>query len=951
MHRIEVCLKEDVPDSRGNGLVKDIEDLGITGVKSARVTDIYWLDGKLTQPILQKIASNLLSDPITQEYFIDKPRKAKNGNGCRHMEVAYNAGVMDPVEDTILKALSDLGITQVSAVRTGKRYAIEGNLDAGELELISNRLLINPIIQHIVKEEPTSFPKNPTYKFKLRHVNLLKASDKLRKEICSKLGFNEEELGIITEHFKELKRNPTDAELETFAQTWSEHCVHKTFKAKITYGDKVVNNLIRSTIAKATRELNKPWCLSVFDDNSGVIEFDNNWAVCMKVETHNHPSAVEPYGGAATGIGGVVRDILGTGLSAKPVLNTDVFCFGPPDLPYEDLPAGVLHPKRTLKGVRAGVADYGNRLGIPTVNGAVLFDKRYIGNPLVYCGTVGLMPKDCAKMGKHKPGDLILLVGGRTGRDGIHGVTFASEELTDESTDISFTAVQIGNPITEKKVIDTILQARDKKLFNRITDCGGGGLSSAVGEMGEDTGARVYLDRVPLKYSGLSYEEIWISESQERMILSVPPDNLSEILKIFAKENVEATVIGEFTDDKKLTLYYNDAVVAHLDMEFLHNGLPQRELKAEKAKPKHVEPMFAQPENLGEEIKAVLSAWNVASKEWIIRQYDHEVQGGSVVKPLVGKESDGPSDAAVVRPVLHSHRGIIVSNGINPSYGDISPYWMAASAIDESLRQIIAVGGSLEQVALLDNFSWGNTSNPENLGALVSACRACYDMAVMYSTPFISGKDSLNNEFRYKGEVISIPHTLLISAIAVMKDTAKAITMDFKKGENLIYILGRTYSELGGSEYFKKHGFVGNGVPKVQPKEALKLMNKLSEATSKGLVRSCHDLSDGGLATAISEMAFAGRLGAEINVKKVPLGESFSRDDYILFSESNSRFLIEVDPKNKADFEQALAGLPFAEIGKVTDSGRLIINGSYGKVIADEDIEDLREAWQKPLGQ
>lgn len=951
MHKIEVYLKEGTPDSRGNGLVKDIEDLGITGVKSAHVTDIYWLDGKLVQTTLEKISSELLSDPITQEYIIDDSRKLKTVNGSYNIKVAHNAGVMDPVEDTILKALSDLGINQVSAVRTGKRYIIDGELDAGELEIISNRLLINPIIQHIVEKEPTSFPKNPTYKFRLRHVNLLNADDKLRSEICSKLGFSVQELDIVTEHYKKLKRNPTDAELETFAQTWSEHCVHKTFRAKINCNNKVTNNLLRSTIAKATRELNKPWCLSVFEDNSGVIEFDNNWAVCMKVETHNHPSAVEPYGGAATGIGGVVRDILGTGLSAKPVLNTDVFCFGPPDLPYEDLPAGVLHPKRTLKGVRAGVADYGNRLGIPTVNGAVLFDKRYIGNPLVYCGTVGIMPKDCAKMGKHKAGDLILLVGGKTGRDGIHGVTFASEELTDESTDVSFTAVQIGNPIIEKKVIDTVLQARDKKLFNRITDCGGGGLSSAIGEMGKDTGARVYLDRVPLKYSGLSYEEIWISESQERMVLSVPPDNLSEILKIFAKENVEATTIGEFTDDKKLTLHYGEAIVADVDMEFLHNGLPQRELKAEKVKPKHEEPVFAQPKNLGEEIKAVLSAWNISSKEWIIRQYDHEVQGGSVIKPLVGKESDGPSDAAVARPILHSHRGIVVSNGINPSYGDISPYWMAASAIDEALRQIIAVGGSLERVALLDNFSWGNTSKPENLGALVSACQACHDLAVIYGTPFISGKDSLNNEYRHNGEAISIPHTLLVSAIAVMSDTSKAITMDLKKSGNLIYMVGRTFNELGGSEYFKKQGYTGNSVPKVQPRVALNLMNKLSEATSKRLVKSCHDLSDGGLATAISEMAFAGRLGADIDIKKVPLGESFTRDDYILFSESNSRFLVEVEPKNQAEFEQVMEDVIFDEIGKVTDNGRLTIKGTYGDTLVDEDIEDLREAWQKPLGQ
>ncbi|MES0329758.1 MAG: AIR synthase-related protein, partial [Dehalococcoidales bacterium] len=441
------------------------------------------------------------------------------------------------------------------------------------------------------------------------------------------------------------------------------------------------------------------------------------------------------------------------------------------------------------------VADYANRLGIPTPNGAVLFDERYLGNPLVYCGTAGIMPIGCARMGRQQPDDLIVLVGGRTGRDGIHGVTFASEKLTEKSTELSFSAVQIGNPIVEKKMIDTIIQARERRLFRRITDCGGGGLSSAVGEMAEETGARVYLERVPLKYAGLSYSEIWISESQERMILAVPPGCRNELLKLFAAEDVEATVIGEFTDDKRLKLFYRDNPVADLDMAFLHGGLPCLELKATWTAPQHPEPDLKPLPDLGEELKNILGAWNVASKEWVIRQYDHEVQGSSVLKPLVGVDEDGPGDAAIIRPVLDSARGLIISNGINPDYGDIDPYWMAASAIDEALRQIIAVGGDLERVALLDNFSWGNTSRPESLGALVRACQACYDMAVVYETPFISGKDSLNNEFYFEGRTISIPHTLLISAMAVMEDSGKAVSMDFKEAGSLIYLAGTTYNE------------------------------------------------------------------------------------------------------------------------------------------------------------
>jgi len=949
MHRLEVYLKDHLPDARGGGLVRDIIDLGINASLEIRVVDVYWLDGKLAAGELETLANQLLSDPITQQYAIDKKHDYSSAPNTHPIEVTYNAGVADPVADTIFKAAGDLGIKSITAARTGTRYIIEGKLTEEELEIIASRLLVNPIIQHVVTKEPTSLPKSPAYSFKLKTLRLLGASGKEISEMCQRFGFTKDELKTISNYFEKEGRQPTDAELETLAQSWSEHCVHKTFKAKIDFNGQIIDNLLKSTIARATEELDKPWCLSVFVDNAGVIAFDDNHAVCFKVETHNHPSAVEPYGGAATGIGGVVRDVLGTGLSAKPFFNTDVFCFGPPDLPYQELPPGVLHPRRIFKGVKSGVADYGNRLGIPTVNGAVLFDDRYIGNPLVYCGTAGLMPISGARMGKHKPGDFVVLIGGRTGRDGIHGVTFASEQLTEESTDVSFSAVQIGNAIVEKKMLDAILKARDKKLFNRITDCGGGGLSSAVGEMGEETGVKVFLERVPLKYAGLSYDEIWISESQERMVMAVPPECVDELLSLFNDDDVEATIIGEFTDDKRLKLFYDNNKVADLDMGFLHSGRPQLELKASWQKPEHQEPDFSQPDDIGSELLKVLGRYNVASKEWVIRQYDHEVQGGSVLKPLVGKSNDGPGDAAIVKPVLDSEMGIIVSNGINPNYGDIDPYWMAASAIDEALRQIIAVGGSLERVALLDNFSWGNTSRPESLGALVRACQACYDMAKNFQTPFISGKDSLNNEFNYQNKTISIPHTLLISAISVMEDSRKAVSMDFKRAGNFIYIAGVTFSELGGSEYFKSKDYTGNNVPRVNAKEAKQLMDRLSIATARGLVSACHDLSDGGLGVAVSEMAFAGGLGAEVELARVTLGEDIKRDDYILFSESNSRFLVEVAPDKEKQFLETMAQTSFSKIGRVTDSGNLVIRGLNNSEVVNLPVYKLKEAWQKPL--
>ena len=582
MQIIEVTLKSHLPDARGQGLVKDIQDLGITTVTDAHVADIYWLNADLPQAQLERIGRDLLADPVTQDYICYTPtgkrEVEKAGKDLYNIEVTNNPGVTDPTEDSIMKAINDLGI-KVKAVKTAKRYLINGKLTKQQLDNVCFRLLINPVIQHVVTEEKYGFVEPPQYKFKLNNIDLLQAGKEQLTALKRNFNFNDDEFQAIIAYFRQQGRNPTDVELETLFQTWSEHCVHKTFKGQIKFGDKVINNLLKTYIIKATEELNKPWCLSVFEDNAGVIDFDDKWALCFKVETHNHPSAVEPYGGAATGIGGVIRDPMGTGLGAKPILNTDVFCFGPPDLPYEKVPKGVLHPRRIFKGVRAGVADYGNRMGIPTLNGAVLFDERFVANPLVFCGTLGLMPKEMAKRGTQKPGDLVVVVGGKTGRDGIHGVTFASEQLTDESGTSSVSSVQVGNPIVEKKVIDVLLQARDRHLYSRITDCGGGGLSSAIGEMGEETGVKVDLEKVPLKYAGLSYSEIWISESQERMLIAVPPEHIKELLELFASENVETAVIGEFTNDKRLKLFYQGNLVGDLDMKFLHKGRPQLKLE------------------------------------------------------------------------------------------------------------------------------------------------------------------------------------------------------------------------------------------------------------------------------------------------------------------------------------------------------------------------------------
>ena len=766
------------------------------------------------------------------------------------------------------------------------------------------------------------------------------------------LSLNLIEMQAIQSHFAGLGRDPTDVEIETLAQTWSEHCVHKTFRGVIEYieNDKqpiTINGLLQTTIIQATKELNKSWCVSVFEDNAGIIEFDNEHNIVFKVETHNHPSAIEPYGGAGTGIGGVIRDSLGTGLGAKPILNTNVFCFGLPDLDYNQLPKGTLHPKRVFKGVVSGVRDYGNRMGIPTANGAILFDYRYTGNPLVYCGNVGIIPADrCQK--KVELGDAIVVIGGKTGRDGIHGATFSSLELDDTSENLG-SVVQIGNPIVEKKITDVLIQARDLNLYNCITDCGAGGLSSAIGEMGSDFGAEVYLDDVSLKYEGLAPWEIWLSEAQERMVISIPLHNLDPFLEICQAESVEVTVLGKFTGTKQLQIHYHDQIVADLSMDFLHHGIPRITKQAVWKKPIHPNPNFERSKDLTGILHNILACPNVASKEWVIRQYDHEVQGGMVIKPLVGIENDGPSDACVTLPVLGSKKGVVIANGINPLFGDIDPYHMAASAIDEAIRNVISVGGRFDRVALLDNFSWGNPDKPDRLGGLVRAAQACYDIALAYGTPFISGKDSLYNEYHdtSTGDQLAIPGTLLISAISVIDDVDKAITMDAKSPGNLIYVIGKTYDEIGGSHYTAIHNFVGNSVPIVRPETGKRIIQSLNHAIDQRLIRSCHDCSEGGIGVACAEMAFAGGFGMDLDLSNVPRSNQTNADELILFSESNSRFIAEISPKNQKEFEHALIGVPFNVIGQVTEGKEFIINGmTTGEKIVDTTIDQLKASWQ-----
>lgn len=919
----------------------------------------FLLEGNIDKAAAQKLTNDLLADLVVESATVREVGQAASDFS---FTVLLKPGVMDPVAESVLGAAADLGIP-LEAVRTFRRYFGPENIPSADRDLLFRKVLANDAIEQVVVGplKPEHLALGKAYVFKKTVVPIRTLSDdelvKLSKE--GQLALNLDEMKTIQAHFVEQGRDPIDVELETVAQTWSEHCSHKTLKGTIEYTEitdgkpkKIrYGNLLKETIFGATQELRKrfgadDWCVSVFADNAGVVTFDDNYHACIKVETHNHPSAIEPYGGANTGLGGVIRDPLGTGLGAKPICNTDVFCFANPDFSPDDLPAGVIHPRRTMIGVVSGVRDYGNRMGIPTVNGAIVFDERYLANPLVFCGTLGLIPVGKVEKAS-KPGDYIVAVGGRTGRDGIHGATFSSLELTDESETVSGGAVQIGNAIAEKKVLDVILQARDQGLYHAITDCGAGGFSSAVGEMGADLGASVQLEKCPLKYDGLSYTEIWISESQERMVLAVPPENWEKLHALCAGEGVEAAIIGHFEDTGRLKLSYHGESVADVSMHFLHDGRPTTAKIAEyEVKP-------AAPVSGGTSMPAadalakILGSYSVCSKEWVIRQYDHEVQGGSVIKPLTGIMNDGPSDAAVVMPVLGSYKGLAVACGLNPRYGDLDTYHMAATAIDEAVRNVVAVGGNPARTAILDNFCWGNVNDPAILGSLVRTSEACRDVALAFGTPFVSGKDSLNNQYTSADRKISIPGTLLVTAMAKVDDVRQCVTMDLKEVGNELFLVGNTKNEMGGSHYHLVTGQTGGQVPTVDLQTAPKIFKALHAAITQGLVRACHDLSEGGFAVSIAEMAFAGKIGADITELKsaIPSLDDTAR----LFSESASRFVIEVQPGKSADLKKIFEGLPLAKVGVTVKEPRLRIAGADGEWLVWSKLDLLKEAWQKPL--
>lgn len=981
-YRIEISPLRKWRDSRGSGIQQQITDFLNLNIAEVWTRDVYTISADISDEQASAVAK-ALTNPVLQNGVVGETLPA--GNCAFLVSVGFKPGVTDNVGRSAKEAVSDIigrTLRDDEKIFSSVEYMLYGDdLILETVEHIAKDLLANELIESIriftgadlANGIPLNMPvMKSTGAGKVETYNLDVADDELI-EISRKgiLALTLEEMKVIQNYFRTaegrekygLTSNPTDVELEVLAQTWSEHCKHKIFAAEIDYTNKETGeseNIVscyKSYIMKSTHEIGQEvdWLVSVFHDNAGVIAFNDKLDLVYKVETHNSPSALDPFGGAMTGIVGVNRDPMGTGQGANLLINVWGYCLGSPFTDPQDVPEGLLHPRRLRDGVHKGVIDGGNQSGIPYGLGWEYFDERYLGKPLVYCGTVGTLPKEINGVKgadkSIKPGDIIVMTGGRIGKDGIHGATFSSEELHQDSPT---QAVQIGDPIMQKKMSDFIYEARDRGLYRFVTDNGAGGLSSSIGEMAELCGGcRMDLAKAPLKYAGMKPWEILVSEAQERMSFAVQPENLEEFKALAKSRDVEATVMGEFTDNGKFHMMYNDETVALMDIEFMHDGLPRLKLEAEWTKPEFVEPDISGRDCFAD-LETILGRLNICSDEYKARQYDHEVKGLSVIKPMVGKCRDVISDATVTMIEQLSTEGVILSEGILPRYSDIDTYDMMASIIDLSIRRIIAVGGKMDMIAGLDNFCWPDpvqsNKTPDGtykLAQLVRANQALYNYTKAFQVPCISGKDSMKNDSTRGGQKISIPPTVLFSAISKMDDISKSVTLDAKFAGDLVYVIGNTANELGGSEYYAMFDAVGNNVPKVDAEYAKKVYSAVSEVTEAELANSLHTPAIGGLGTAFAKTAMGGRLGLKINLDNVPLSESCSAAQ-ILFSESNTRFVMTVSPEKAEQVEKLLAGIPFAKVGEVIAEPVLDISGT-GIEATKIQLDKLLKAYKETL--
>jgi phosphoribosylformylglycinamidine synthase len=973
-HRITVAAT--IPDSRAESLQKHILSL-LPSVRLTKVavTNSYVVDASLSKRALKK-AGEALTNPLTEKLSLSSV--IRPGEYAYAIEIGFHPGVTDNVGRSARQAIEDatgVSFKDGRDVYTSVYIFLTGSLRNKDVAAIASELH-NPLI-----ERATIYAKGealPVFVPKVAlqgHIEVDEVDLDVSDEDLARIGkegvpnhdgsrrgplaLSLPAMKTIQAYFRKLGRKPTDIELESLAQTWSEHCKHTIFADPL---DEVEEGIYKRYIKGATQKIRKEkgkndFCVSVFTDNAGGIVFDDEFLVTHKVETHNSPSALDPFGGAITGIVGVNRDALGFGLGAKPIANVYGFCVADPEdktalFRDKEKKQPLLPARRILEGVIKGINHGGNQSGIPTPLGFVAVDPRYRGKPLVFAGTVGLIPRKVKgkKMYEKKaqPGDLVVVAGGRVGLDGIHGATFSSEALASGSP---ATAVQIGDPITQKKMSDAIVrEARDAALYTSITDNGAGGISCSVAEMAKECGGcEVDIEKVPLKYPGLAPWQTWISESQERMTFAVPKKNWKKLKAIFDRHDVEATVIGRFTRSGECVVRHKGKKVVRMDMDFLHDGRPVERLMSKKVVRTHPEPSKAERTRpLGRALLEVLARPSVAATSFIAEQYDHEVQGNSVTKPMQGRGRVN-SDASMLQPVPHSRKGVVLAQGLAPWYSDIDTYAMAAASIDTAVRNAVCAGASRDYLAILDNFCWSTSNTPERLYELKRAAKAVYDIATAYGTPYISGKDSMFNDFRgytAKGESIHIaaPPTLLISAIGVVPDASVAQTLDFKMSGDLVYLIGETHDELGASEYFSSLGKVGNVVPKVNAKKNVRAYDALARTMRAGVVASAMPVGRGGLAVALAKASIAGQLGADLSLKSIA-GKAKEADS-ILFSESQGRIIVSVRPDATKKFEKAMQGVALSYLGF---TGGETLSLELPKADISIPIKKLTDAYRKPF--
>jgi len=923
-------------DVRGQNVAQETQrTIGMSGLERVRTAKVYRLEG-IAEEGARILAETLFSEPINQTYTLNQPLIVDT---LHVVEIAFKPGVMNPEAASIMKAAQDLGVN-LTAVDSSTEYGFYGSVGPEKVNEIVNRLLVNKTVERIVYEKPntliiTGEPGS------VETVSIRDASPKHLLALSEdKLFLDLAEMQTVQQYFTELGRDPTDCELEIIAARWSEHCGHKTFKARVIV-DGVEKPPLFTRISEAARKYFGDEVVSAFEDNSGVMKFYEGQAICGKVETHNSPSAIEPYGGAMTGSGGVFRDILGTGQGAKVIISTDMFCFAPPDLDSSKLPPGTLHPDYLQRRVVAGVRDYGNRMGIPTNNGSVHYHEDFRAKPTIIVGSYGIIPENRARKGQAEINDLVIVIGGNTGRDGIHGATFSSGEMTDRTINVNSSAVQIGNAIEEKRMADAIVEARDKDLIRAITDCGAAGFSSAIGEMGENTGVTVDISKAPLKYPGLAPWEIWLSESQERMVTAVDPSKIEEFLAVCKKYNVQASVLGQFDGSNKLTVRFKEQTIADLDYDFLKDGLPQRVMTAHWEKPKFDETAPEMPSDWVDTLKRVLSHGNVCSKEPIVRQYDHGVQGTNALPPFGGENFDGPNDAVVLTPILGRPYGMVNSHGMNPILNRIDPYWGSVWATAEAMANYVAVGGDPDQAVLINNYIWP-FPDEESMGSLDRSVDAVVDCMNVLERPVISGKDSLSSTYRGKdGQVIKIPPVLCMSAFGRIPDVKQTVTSDIKREGSSLYLVGALDGGMGGSTYYDINGLVGNEVPKVDLKTLPQVLKSMHQAIKSGKVLACHDVSEGGVILAVAEMAFGGDCGVQLN-----LDAKTHRPDMFLFNETAGIFIVEVPDEETA--KKLFGDLPHMVLGKTIQEKTINVKVGEDDLFA-VSTDELKQAWQEPL--